>query len=153
MERERSKGRLLPHLLPVGREPEHIPVPGGGAARPRPSRVVSKVPGAPLRECPLLAGPRRREVAPPPAAPERLPFAGRTAQKVEGGNGFHELVRFRPPSETPGFLGAGRGDTGHAGSERTKRLAVDDGDLDAVAARPGVLVPGRHEACRPEPGP
>src|SRR3990170_8281653 len=29
MERERSKGRLLPHLLPVGREPEHIPVPGG----------------------------------------------------------------------------------------------------------------------------
>src|SRR3990172_11619175 len=75
---ERLQGKM-PKIHRISRCP--------GPFRPRPLRVVSKVPGAPLRERPLLAGPRRREFAPPPAAPERLPFAGRSAQKVEGGDG------------------------------------------------------------------
>src|SRR3990170_3714874 len=123
-----------------------------GTVCPHLSRIVQEVPGPSLREFPLLSGPLRREVAPPQPGLHRFPLPGRAAQEVEGGNLLHELVGIGPPPETAGVLTAGRGDAGDAGTEGAEFLPVDD-DLDAVAALSRVLVPGRDEADRPEPGP
>src|SRR5512139_3316345 len=98
-----------------------------------PSRFIQQVPGAPLPERPLLARPLRREIAPPFSSLERTPLAPRAAEKVEGRDALHEFVRFRPPAEPCGILGARRGDAGDAGAEGSEVIAVDDDDLDAVA--------------------
>ena len=82
---------------------------------------------------------------------DRLALARRAAEEVEGGHARHELVRLGAPREPRRAPAARAWSTrGEPGPERAEALRVGDVELDAVAADAGVLVPGRHEARRPE---
>ena len=109
------------------------------------------MPGPPLCERPLLARPRRRQVAPRLPSLDRLPLPGRAAQKIDGGRVLHELVGLGPPSETRGILGAGRSDARDAGAKgrnvsRSTTTSTPWQRAPACLSQVGTKLTGRNRA-------
>src|SRR5512137_1076822 len=128
------------------KEPPSRAISGRGST----SAMIGEERGAPPGEGPLLGWPGRGEVAQRGPRLDALSLPCRAAEQVEGRHALDELVGLAAPGEALRRQRPGVEHAGQAGPDRAEGLLVEDVELDAVAADPGVLVPGRREAGGPE---